>query len=244
VPDPSPPEEPREPLILAVDGATVPASVALLRGQSSLYEEHQQDDARMDAWLGAAIDECFAAAAVESADLDGFAVTVGPGTFTGIRVGIATCLGLAAPHSQPVCGVQTLEALAEIGRTRDSRVAACIDARRGQVYAALYVLEEAPSLPLAPQWGPAVVDPQELAEILAGPSGAPLILGSGAAILNPGDGADAEAEPLPLAAAAGRLAARSWTPTAPGAPEWPPPEPLYLRPLDARPPRNPLLDRT
>ena len=90
------------PRILAVDCATIPASVAVLRGTLETQELVQENDLRSDAWLGAAIGKCLAESNIGIADLDGLAASVGPGTFTGIRVGIATCLGLAAPLELPV----------------------------------------------------------------------------------------------------------------------------------------------
>ena len=84
------------PHILAVDSATIPASVAVLSGTLKSHQLVQDNDLRSDAWLGAAIGRCLAESKVEIDALDGIATSVGPGTFTGIRVGIATCLGLAA----------------------------------------------------------------------------------------------------------------------------------------------------
>jgi tRNA threonylcarbamoyladenosine biosynthesis protein TsaB len=68
--------------------------------------------------------------------IDCFAAAVGPGTFTGVRVGMACAMGLAEAMGKPVCGVSNLEALAEFG-TSPMR-AVTIDARRGDIYAAVY----------------------------------------------------------------------------------------------------------
>lgn len=69
--------------------------------------------------------------------LDRIGVTVGPGSFTGLRVGIAFALGLGAALDRPVVGVSTLDALAACAPSA-GLVAAVIDARRGQVYARLF----------------------------------------------------------------------------------------------------------
>lgn len=229
-------------VLLAIDCATVPASVACLSDDAVEAELVHDGSQRADAWVGTAVTECLAAAGRSPADLRGLAVSIGPGTFTGIRVGIATALGLAAPSALPVAGVTTLEALADIGLQRAGRVVACIDARRDQVYAAIY---EQPSrgdtATLTPSWGPAVCAPAEVTAALADDAaGATLALGSGAPLLAARN-LEIDGAPIPLAAAIGRLAMRGWPPAGAEPIDWRPPEPLYLRPPDTRPPHNPLL---
>ena len=245
----------QHPHLLAIDCATLPASVAVVTHEGTLAESVHGDDHRSDAWVGGAIETCLARADLGIDRVDGFAVSVGPGTFTGIRVGIATALGLAAPHALPVAGIITLDALALIGLRRADLVVACIDARRAQVYAAVYAAPQTPSaLPLTPVWGPTVcgpddlpTQPSQLAQLLpdTGKHGDPsrlLTLGSGAPLLAERTGLVLLDDPLPLAAAVGRMALRAWPAGAPAPLHWPPPEPVYLRPPDATPPRNPLLD--
>ncbi len=70
--------------------------------------------------------------------VDGFAVAAGPGSFTGLRIGISTMEGLAFATGRPIAGVSTLEATAFHYRDRSRLVAPFLDARRGEVYAALY----------------------------------------------------------------------------------------------------------
>ncbi|MGD8328168.1 MAG: tRNA (adenosine(37)-N6)-threonylcarbamoyltransferase complex dimerization subunit type 1 TsaB [Acidobacteriota bacterium] len=247
------------PLLLSLDCATLPASVALLDGTGLLCETAQDDERRADAWLGLAVEHCLDEIGVDVGDLAGVAVCVGPGTFTGIRVGIATALGLAAPSALPVAGVTSLDALALIGTRHADIVAACIDARRDQVYAALYVASRgvadadeaaAGDSPFAAVWGPEVCSPRHFGAAIAAQSAPVLALGSGAALLGAG-GAGPTAltaggelrlitDPVPLAGAVGELAMASW-PAVGKPPDWPAPEPVYLRPPDATPPRNPLL---
>lgn len=231
------------PRLLAIDCATIPASVAVLTGSVTAHELVQDNDLRSDAWLGTAIERCLAESDINVDDLDGLATSVGPGTFTGIRVGIATCLGLAAPLGLPVAGVRTLDALATIGRSEFDVVAPCIDARRGQVYGALYHLESAGfSLPLEPLWGPKVCAPGEFARRISANVPQALVCGSGAPLLPAYTKFQLTHDILPLAAAIGLLASRSWQEDGKQT-QWPAPEPVYLRPPDAQPPRNPLLAR-
>lgn len=71
-------------------------------------------------------------------DIDLVAVAKGPGSFTGIRIGIAAAKGLAWGADKPVCGVSTLEAMAYHLKDRDGIICPVMDARRGQVYNALF----------------------------------------------------------------------------------------------------------
>ena len=72
-------------------------------------------------------------------DLDGFGVVVGPGAFTGLRVGLATVKGLALAVDRPVVAVSTLECLAQQAPCSPMNICAMLDARKKEVYAALYV---------------------------------------------------------------------------------------------------------
>lgn len=159
--------------------------------------------------------------------IDRIGVTVGPGSFTGLRVGLAFALGLGAALDRPVVGVSTLDALAASVPAK-GMVAAVIDARRGQVYARLFrdgaPLGEAEALPL------------EIARdrILAAAGDArSTLIGSGAALLAEtfpeltGAALHPLPAPTPEAVAALTLAAD---------PATSPPQPLYLRAPDATPP--------
>ena len=85
------------------------------------------------------IDSLLERCGVSLSQIDCFATAIGPGTFTGVRVGMTCAMGLAEALDKPVCGVSNLEALAEFG-TSDLR-AVTIDARRGDIYAAVYNLK-------------------------------------------------------------------------------------------------------
>src|SRR5581483_1883509 len=107
------------------------------------------------------IDECLDRAGIDVADLNAVSVAVGPGSFTGLRVGLATAKGLVLGTPSALVGVATLEALAAtlVGArlpARDGRpleralVCACLDARRGELYAALFEVDLRASWPGAP----------------------------------------------------------------------------------------------
>jgi tRNA threonylcarbamoyladenosine biosynthesis protein TsaB len=115
-----------------------------------------------------------AAGGWEAVDL--LAVGLGPGTFTGVRVGIATARGLGVSLGLPVRGVCTLDALARGIQEAcgDGAALAVLDGWRGEVFAALYDAEG------ERLWEPAVYRPEELAERLAALEETPAVAGSGA----------------------------------------------------------------
>jgi tRNA threonylcarbamoyladenosine biosynthesis protein TsaB len=116
------------------------------------------------------------------ADIERIAVGVGPGTFTGLRIGISTARALARAREIPLVGVSTLASLAlnAVGLDRPF-VAAVIDARRGEVFAAAWRLSDLGSSPTAtPILPPAALAPEKLAATLADAVPGALAIGDGA----------------------------------------------------------------
>jgi tRNA threonylcarbamoyladenosine biosynthesis protein TsaB len=159
-------------------------------------------------------------AEVPFTDLDRIGVTVGPGSFTGLRVGLAFAQGLAAALNRPVVGISALDALAA-SVPGASRVAALIDARRGQVYARFWGED-------GPQGEPEALTLAAASARIAGLEAGAVLVGSGAALF-PGTGADLRILDGPTAEALARLAAAAEPALAPA-------RPLYLRAPDATPP--------
>ncbi len=208
-------------IVLAVDtclgacSAAVVANGRLLASRSeAIVRGHQER-------LAPLARDVMAQAQVAFADLDRIGVTVGPGSFTGLRVGLAFAKGLALALGRPCVGVGTLEALAA-GLEVAGRRAAVIDAGRGRVY--LQVFEEGEAI-TAPDSVALETAAARLVEL--GLSGGLTLVGPGALLLAgrvPGAGLVDLAAPIPGMVA--RLAARA--PVTP-------PRPLYLRAPDARP---------
>jgi tRNA threonylcarbamoyladenosine biosynthesis protein TsaB len=127
--------------VLALDSTTRAGSVALIV-DDRVVEERAGDASRSHAErLPAELVALAAAHDLATADLDLFAVASGPGSFTGLRIGIATMQGLSFVHRRPLVGVSALEALAWLGShglAEGSVVAAWMDAHRREVFAALY----------------------------------------------------------------------------------------------------------
>jgi tRNA threonylcarbamoyladenosine biosynthesis protein TsaB len=113
-------------------------------------------------------------------DIDRIAVGVGPGTFTGLRIGIATARALGHARGIPLVGVSTLESIAVVAATdaeQSAVVLAVLDARRGEVFAAAWpVAGERPEPLLAPR----AIDPGVLAELIPGLGPRVLAVGEGA----------------------------------------------------------------
>ena len=124
-----------EMIVLAVDTSTLHAGAALWRAGRVLAERRRVVTTHSEALLPM-IDEIFVEAALAPADLAAIACGAGPGSFTGLRIGLATCKGLCFALPKPLVMVSSLAALA--ARAPDGRVLATIDAFKGEVYAAVY----------------------------------------------------------------------------------------------------------
>ena len=200
------------PLLLAVESATTDASVALLRGDAVLAERHAPAERPASEGLLPTLLALLDEAGVALGALDAFAVSIGPGSFTGLRVGVATIKGLAFASAQPVVPVPTLAALALRAARPEACVAALLDARREEVYAALYVGDPSRGA----QLGPTVLRADALADALAEhAAGRPIVvIGEGIPVVRTalGDRFGARLswvlppEGAPLASAVGRLA--------------------------------------
>ena len=124
--------------ILAVDTATKSCSVAVVDDQTVLAEATVITDETHSKHLMNLIHQVIQVSKIPLNDLDGFAVTRGPGSFTGLRIGISTVKGLAASSGKPMVGISTLDALAHQADLTSSLICTVIDARKEEVYFARY----------------------------------------------------------------------------------------------------------
>lgn len=143
--------------ILALDASTNVAVMALVRDGVVLSERATRARTGAGGRLLADVDAALADHDLTLSDLDLIAVGVGPGSFTGIRVALATARTLGWASGVPVEGVVSLEALAWSAAMRGGVVAPVIDARKGEVYGALYRLRAGapPEVLLPPRVGTA-----------------------------------------------------------------------------------------
>jgi tRNA threonylcarbamoyladenosine biosynthesis protein TsaB len=124
--------------ILAVDTSTLAGSIALLEDESLLAEITVEHTRKHTERLIPSIHYILEQMELEPASIEALAVGLGPGSFTGLRIGLSTMKGMALSLGIPLLGVSSLEALARGLAFASLPVWAVIDARKGQVFAALY----------------------------------------------------------------------------------------------------------
>jgi len=206
-------------IVLGLDTALAACSVAVTRDGEVLASVSEPMLRGHQERLAPLVEEVMAAAGLPFSALDRVGVTVGPGSFTGLRVGLAFAKGLGLAVSRPCVGVGSLEALAA-SAPGAGLTAAVIDAKRGQVYLQAF---EAGAPVMAPDALPVETAAARLAELW---KGGPLrLIGPGAALLAeaaPGGEMILRAAPAPEAICA--LASKRSTPA----------RPLYLRAPDAK----------
>jgi len=125
-----------KPWILAVDTTHEYGSLALLRGGEVVEEVAVEAPAGFGSVIHGHLAALLEKQGIAVADIDCFAAAAGPGSFTGVRVGLACVKGLAEASGKPAVGVSNLQAVASFGRA--GLRAAVIDARRGAIYGAVY----------------------------------------------------------------------------------------------------------
>jgi tRNA threonylcarbamoyladenosine biosynthesis protein TsaB len=125
-------------IVLAIDTCDSRGSVAVLRGEAVLHVARHESAEEYSAWLLPAVAEVLRAAGLGMAEVDGYAVAAGPGSFTGVRVGLTTVKAWSEVYGKRIAAVSRLEALAVQSNGVESYVAAFADARRGQVFGAVY----------------------------------------------------------------------------------------------------------
>ena len=128
-------------LILAFESSAKPASAALVKDGQLLSQYMQCSALTHSRTLLPMAEDMLKKAELRLSDVDLIAVAHGPGSFTGIRIGVATVKGLAWAAEKPCVGVSTLEAMAWHGLAAGGYICPVMDARRSQVYNALFKIE-------------------------------------------------------------------------------------------------------
>lgn len=227
-------------LVLGFDTAASACSAALWHDGETLAHRVEAMAQGQAEYLMGMINDVMEEAEKGFGDLDLLAVTTGPGSFTGLRIGLAAARGLALAGDLPCLGVTTFEAVAagvpELERDGAILLVA-IESRRDDIYVQAFAAG------LEPMSAPQAVLPEALAAVLAGSSitgGRVVVAGNAGhraiAALN-GAGLEVALSPAPGTPDAGTLAALAasrWSPKTPNER----PRPLYLRPPDAKAPKD------
>ena len=164
-------------LILAIETATPVASIALLEGERVVASRYFDVGNQHSQRVFVEADHLFSVTGNSWNAAEAVVTTIGPGSFTGLRIGLSAAKGICLALGIPLVGVSTLQALA--GRLPYARFPVCamLDARRGQVYSALYSTKTGFPDALAE---PRAVAPEDLASELSGTE--VLFVGSGAKV--------------------------------------------------------------
>ena len=125
-------------IILAIDTSTRFLSVAVADGDRALSSYHREAHMRHSSRLIPTIEACLKRARLKLKDVDGFAVSIGPGSFTGLRIGVTTVKALAFSLKRPVAAVPTLDAIAEGAKRFKGVISPVIDAKKRKVYSCFY----------------------------------------------------------------------------------------------------------
>ena len=166
-------------LTLAFESSAKAASVALLRDGSLISQYSQCSGLTHSRTLLPMAEDLLKNAELKLADVDLFAVAHGPGSFTGIRIGVSTVKGLAWACDKPCVGVSTLESMAWHGLSAGGLVCPVMDARRSQVYTALFEIRDGQPQRLTED---KPISLEELAAQLRQQDQVPFLVGDGAVL--------------------------------------------------------------
>ncbi len=166
-------------LILALESSAKAASAALVKDGRLLAQASQCSGLTHSRTLLPMAEDMLKNAELSLDAVDLFAVAQGPGSFTGVRIGVSAVKGLAWALDKPCVGVSTLEAMSWHGLSAGGLICPVMDARRGQVYNALFEIEAGRPRRLCPDRPIALA---ELAEELRGLGRSPFLVGDGAAL--------------------------------------------------------------
>ena len=124
--------------ILAIDTSTDYLSLALMRGPKIIARFHRRSHMRHSSLLIPMIGKILKKSGITPKSVDCFAVSIGPGSFTGLRIGVATVKGLAYALDKRIVMIPTLDVIARNVRNFEGVICPVLDARKNKVYAAFY----------------------------------------------------------------------------------------------------------
>ncbi len=159
--------------ILGIDSSTPDCSVALLNNGTIVSEQIAAPQPSYSRYLLQMVDQVLKEGKARLSDVDGFAITVGPGSFTGLRVGVSLLKGFVLATEKPFVGINSLEALARTVDSPGHPVCPTLDARKSEVYAAVFESQKDALRSILTE---RAISPEMLCEIIDAPT---LFTGSG-----------------------------------------------------------------
>ncbi|MDP2929839.1 MAG: tRNA (adenosine(37)-N6)-threonylcarbamoyltransferase complex dimerization subunit type 1 TsaB [Candidatus Omnitrophota bacterium] len=125
-------------IILAIDTSTDYLSLAILKGGKVTAKVHKKADRRHSMLLVPTIEKILKKTKLDIGKIDCFAISIGPGSFTGLRIGVTVIKGLAYALKKPISSVPTLDVIADNAKSFAGILCPVLDARKNKVYACLY----------------------------------------------------------------------------------------------------------
>ncbi len=159
--------------ILGIDSSTPGCSVALLNNDTVVAERIADPRPSYSKYLLQMVDQVLTEGKSRLDDVDGFAVTIGPGSFTGLRIGVSLLKGFVLATEKPFVGINSLEALACTLDSPKHPICTALDARKSEVYAAVFESQKDGLRPLIKE---SALSPEALCEKIEAPT---LFLGNG-----------------------------------------------------------------
>ena len=183
-------------MILGIDSSAISAGCALMDSDGRIIAEQFLNTKHTHSQtLRPMMESMLKCAGVKVSDLDAAAVTVGPGSFTGLRIGVSTVKGMCYGAGKKCVGISSLEAIAYNFTGTDGTIVCCMDARCGQVYNAIFRSEGGI---ITRQCADRAVRLEELAQELSGMSGRIILAGDGAELAHKSTGEKYELAPYIL----------------------------------------------
>lgn len=154
-------------IVLGIDTSTLLGSAAVIDNGQLVYEYIDNTKTSYSKRLLIMIDNALKGAVINIERIDGYALAIGPGSFTGLRIGLSVCKGFFAATGKPIIGVDTLDTLANTLKYSPNIICPILNAKKGEVYSALYRYKDNVLNKLTDDM---VIDPERLCSMIIEPT--------------------------------------------------------------------------
>jgi len=166
-------------ILMGIDSSTPQASVAILKNGQILSQADVDATSTVSSQILFLIDKVLKSTDLDLMRLDGFCLTTGPGSFTGLRVGASILKGLLLATSKPYVKIDTLEAIALQATPTSNKICAILDARKKEIYSAYFFENDGVLERLTPD---RALSPSQLCQEITGPT---VFIGNGLSLYGP-----------------------------------------------------------